>query len=147
MGTLVVASCPQHHGLFITNGALRNAREASPTEIEALDESLIPPPPSEDDPLKCPTCSEDMMRRRLGKVKPVTVDTCRTHGTWFDAGELKTVLVDQGVADKARAVLDVSLALEASRDEETARQAIDLTEDLLDTFNVFVLGRKSLRRR
>lgn len=90
-----------------------------------------------------------MDRRTLGSG--VLADVCMTHGTWFDAGELRAVMASRDAAPvdpgQAKATLDVALALEAARDDGTARAGIAVAEDLLDTFNVLVLGRSSLRRR
>jgi Zn-finger nucleic acid-binding protein len=41
---------------------------------------------------KCPVCQQTMLRRNFASVSGVVVDTCATHGTFFDAGELEDVL-------------------------------------------------------
>jgi Zn-finger nucleic acid-binding protein len=38
--------------------------------------------------VKCPMCHDRMNRVNFGKKSGVVVDVCRSHGTWFDAGEL-----------------------------------------------------------
>ncbi|WP_169796445.1 zf-TFIIB domain-containing protein [Chondromyces crocatus] len=40
----------------------------------------------------CPACAQLMNRKNFGESSGVIVDTCRTHGTWFDQGELPRVL-------------------------------------------------------
>jgi Zn-finger nucleic acid-binding protein len=40
----------------------------------------------------CPLCRELMNRKNFGGASGVVVDVCRTHGTWFDAGELPAAL-------------------------------------------------------
>jgi len=42
--------------------------------------------------LPCPLCHATMNRVNFGKVSGVIVDSCRAHGTWFDAGELTRVV-------------------------------------------------------
>lgn len=43
--------------------------------------------------LRCPFCDTTMDRRGLGRRR-VVVDVCRTHGVWFDMGELTRFLGD-----------------------------------------------------
>ena len=40
----------------------------------------------------CPLCHTSMNRVNFGKVSGVIVDVCKMHGTWFDAGELTSVV-------------------------------------------------------
>lgn len=42
--------------------------------------------------LPCVGCGELMTRKRIGGAKGATVDVCRAHGLWFDAGELERIL-------------------------------------------------------
>ena len=41
----------------------------------------------------CPACSEPMIEQ---EIEGVTVDRCRTHGIWFDTGELERALQHTG---------------------------------------------------
>ncbi len=141
---VVVAACPKNHGLFATHHALEGlAHDANG-------------PIAEEQPLvACPRCSEPMTARLFTRGSTIVVDVCDAHGTWLDAGELQAATAEpsanapsanpttanDALNRRAAAVLDVSLALEQARDEETAREAIDVADDLIDTFNVFVLGR------
>jgi Zn-finger nucleic acid-binding protein len=154
VGGVVVAACPTAHGLFVTHATLRGVKDAPPAVVAAIDAAPSAPLDLADDDaaLVCPTCGETMARRLLGTSHEVHVDVCAAHGTWFDAGELRAAMGTTGKGApldhaKVNATLDVALALEAARDEQTARAGIDLAEDVLDTFNVFVLGRPTLRRR
>ncbi len=111
-----------------------------------------------------------MTARTFTRGPSIVVDSCEEHGTWFDAGELRaaaaaaaraapTAVNPDGdgngnsgderaiaaqVNRRATAILDVSLALEGAHDEETARRAVDVAEDMVDTFNLFVLGRRRI---
>ncbi len=42
--------------------------------------------------VKCPVCREIMNRRNYGARSGVIVDTCKMHGVWLDAGELRRLL-------------------------------------------------------
>ena len=141
---VVVAACPKNHGLFATHHAL-----------EGLAHAANGPHAEEQPVVACPRCSEPMTARLFSRGSTIVVDVCDAHGTWLDAGELQAATAEpsahapsapstsanDALNRRAAAVLDVSLALEQARDEETARQAIDVADDLIDTFNVFVLGR------
>lgn len=48
----------------------------------------------------CPTCQTPMVRHL---VRGVTVDTCESHGTWYDRGELKRMVLGMGAGKKALA--------------------------------------------
>jgi hypothetical protein len=98
-----------------------------------------------------------MEPRELSRESSIVIDVCEAHGTWFDAGELRAAAATAAPAPpkpalpseagpddlqrRAAATLDVALALEQARDEETARRAVDVADDVVDTFNLFVLGR------
>lgn len=159
---VIVAACARGHGLFITHAALRAAKTEGLAAVRVLD--AAPPSPLADDTthLRCPRCREAMAHGPYGgsggAEDPVIVDVCATHGTWFDAGELRAALTlratkkpiapaaPDDLMRRAGATLDVALALETARDVDTARRAIDTADDLLDTFNLIVLGRTRLRR-
>lgn len=52
----------------------------------------------------CPLCHSSMNRVNFGRVSGVIVDVCKTHGTWFDAGELTRVVAfaSSGGLEKSR---------------------------------------------
>jgi Zn-finger nucleic acid-binding protein len=54
--------------------------------------------------IPCPVCDKTMNRQAFGRISGVIVDVCRSHGVWFDAGELSEVLsfVARGGLDRAR---------------------------------------------
>jgi Zn-finger nucleic acid-binding protein len=54
--------------------------------------------------LQCPVCKKLMNRQAFGRVSGVVVDVCRSHGVWFDAGELTQVIqfVGRGGLERAR---------------------------------------------
>jgi Zn-finger nucleic acid-binding protein len=42
--------------------------------------------------IKCPECLKLMNRFNFGRFSGVIIDTCKGHGTWFDADELRRIL-------------------------------------------------------
>ncbi len=44
------------------------------------------------EPVGCPTCTEEMDRFEFGNTSNVFVDVCRVHGIWLDAGEIDPVV-------------------------------------------------------
>ena len=54
--------------------------------------------------LACPSCTKLMNRVNFARVSGVVIDSCRTHGVWFDADELRRVVefVRTGGLDLAR---------------------------------------------
>jgi Zn-finger nucleic acid-binding protein len=53
----------------------------------------------------CPDCGKIMNRVNFGRTSGIIVDVCGTHGTWFDADELRRVVefVAAGGLEAARA--------------------------------------------
>jgi Zn-finger nucleic acid-binding protein len=54
--------------------------------------------------IPCPVCDKIMNRQVFGRISGVIVDVCRSHGVWFDAGELAEVMkfVSRGGLERAR---------------------------------------------
>jgi Zn-finger nucleic acid-binding protein len=54
--------------------------------------------------LPCPDCGEMMHRKNFGGTSGVIIDTCQSHGIWFDAHELSKIIryVASGGLDRAR---------------------------------------------
>jgi Zn-finger nucleic acid-binding protein len=53
---------------------------------------------------RCPTCGRMMNRTNYGRISGVILDTCKSHGVWFDKDELRRVLefIQKGGLDKSR---------------------------------------------
>ncbi len=67
---------------------------------------------------RCPQCGEMMLRRNFARISGVVTDTCREHGTFFDAGELEAVLDfvrGGGLAAAARAEAEEAARAARSR--------------------------------
>jgi Zn-finger nucleic acid-binding protein len=79
-------------------------------------------------PIDCPVCGEALNRSNFGRKSGVLVDSCRRHGIWFDAGELRRVVAYLR-AQARRYELDLSPTdLETEADEMEARIAAVLAE-------------------
>jgi Zn-finger nucleic acid-binding protein len=54
--------------------------------------------------LFCPVCGKSMNRQAFGRISGVVVDVCKSHGVWFDAGELAAVIefVERGGLERER---------------------------------------------
>ena len=89
-----VSECERCGGLFLSHASLAD-RVAEHRPKEGERRASINPPATSIDPvtyLPCPTCNARMNRTVFGKSSGGIVDTCRTHGTWFDARELTASL-------------------------------------------------------
>jgi Zn-finger nucleic acid-binding protein len=92
----IVEVCSHCDGSFILNDALARLIEAAHAREDAYGDQPDAPPKHalERDVryLPCPRCRETMARMNFGHRSGIMVDICRTHGTWFDRGELDAVL-------------------------------------------------------
>lgn len=72
----------------------------------------------------CPVCSRLMNRSNFAKASGVIIDTCKTHGIWFDAEELpRTVqfICDGGLAiARQRELMDIGDQRKKLRNEKRA---------------------------
>ncbi len=136
-----VHECPRCTGQFVDHATLR-ALFAERTPL-----SLGVPRAPQSAPqgpvryLPCPVCHARMNRKNFGERSGVIVDVCKSHGIWFDHGELPRVLAwveEGGLQDLAQR--------EEQRRRETAREAaisamslhgqhLDLEEDRRDVWS------------
>ncbi len=65
----------------------------------------------------CPDCKDLMNRSNFAKAPGVTIDICKRHGVWFDAGELPKIIefIHKGGMDFVRQ--REKLAIETERDQ------------------------------
>jgi Zn-finger nucleic acid-binding protein len=98
VGDVVIHECPDCEGVFLdenaiglvvddpelTRGpALLAALPRRPHSVTPADRKMY---------VKCPTCSGTMNRKLFSAGSGVVIDVCRQHGTFFDAGELPTII-------------------------------------------------------
>jgi Zn-finger nucleic acid-binding protein len=140
-------SCAACGGRFLSHAALA-------TLVESALEEKTEPRVSRHKPLyttvryvPCPSCGETMNRMNFGGRSGIIVDTCRMHGTWFDAGELEAVLdfvraggVDPLLTRKATPLTedeltakeaDALLQVELLREQREHDQTLSLVEDVV----------------
>jgi Zn-finger nucleic acid-binding protein len=94
--------------------------------------------------IACPTCGKSMNRKAFGRISGVVVDVCKSHGVWFDAGELGEVIrfVEQGGLERER---ERELAELAER-ERRVRQ-VEMSADRMDSPGIdFLSGNVSSPR-
>jgi Zn-finger nucleic acid-binding protein len=130
LGTTSLEECPQCGGTWLdaqTFASVVSERDRQAALASALPGvAAAPRAPREASVryLKCPDCARLMNRENFGRRSGVVIDVCRTHGVWFDAGELGDVVgfVMRGGLDETR-----RRELEEAK-EEVRRKRIDLLE-------------------
>ncbi|HUJ58973.1 MAG TPA: zf-TFIIB domain-containing protein [Kofleriaceae bacterium] len=99
VGEIVIDECGTCQGLFLDHVAIRRVIEdrrqaRADALLGALPHAEVHAMvrPGERMYLKCPVCHVVMNRKLFAAGTGVIVDVCRTHGTFFDAGELPAVI-------------------------------------------------------
>jgi Zn-finger nucleic acid-binding protein len=111
IGDVVVHECPDCEGVFLDENAIGLVvDDPNNTRGAALLDSLprrkhAVLPGNRKMYVMCPTCGTSMNRRLFASGSGVVVDVCRSHGTFFDAGELPAIIdfvMAGGLAKAAR---------------------------------------------
>ncbi|MEJ7600436.1 MAG: zf-TFIIB domain-containing protein [Kofleriaceae bacterium] len=131
VGDLVVDECMKCRGLFLDHIAIKRVvtdRQQSRADalLGALPRAqLAILPPDGRMYIKCPMCHVVMNRTQFAEGAGVVVDVCKTHGTFFDIGELPRIIefVQQGGLEKAEKKQLERLRASAKRDQQDARSA------------------------
>jgi Zn-finger nucleic acid-binding protein len=100
VGDTLLDECPGCHGVWLdAAGVDRLVRERRQVSTEAvlgmggpLKKDFLPINPPGRMYVKCPECETIMNRTNFAKRSGILIDTCRGHGTWFDADELPRVV-------------------------------------------------------
>ncbi|HKO14796.1 MAG TPA: zf-TFIIB domain-containing protein [Gemmatimonadaceae bacterium] len=120
LGETTLDECPECNGVWLdpdtfehlcaqkedTAPALFEANTAGPARDGAPDTAHVPARSRETvHYVPCPICSKIMNRTNFGRISGVIIDTCKPHGVWFDADELRRVIefVRGGGMEKSRA--------------------------------------------
>jgi Zn-finger nucleic acid-binding protein len=88
LGPILLAACGDCHGAWMAAAAFDQGvtyAAARPSELSEGPTGIF----DASRPLACPECAAPLERRTLREF--VTVDVCRVHGVWFDAGELRAL--------------------------------------------------------
>ncbi len=100
VGDTLMDECPDCHGIWLDVPAVtRLVKERRQISTEAvlgmggpqLGSVGFSPPPGRVY-VKCPECDQIMNRTNFAKRSGIIIDSCRGHGTWFDADELPRVV-------------------------------------------------------
>lgn len=142
--------CAACGGSFVDHGDLTARIDDARPAPDAPRHARHVPRESDVHYARCPTCAQPMARMNFGTRSGIVLDVCRTHGTWFDRGELDAVLdfVREGGIedvieppappppnDEAVAFLRVAQA-ELQAEAVQQRRAVEHVADLL----LFLLG-------
>lgn len=98
-GEFIIERCGRCFGLFFDAGELELLIETSTSDVARIDRAKMTSLVEEEGGVesvvkyaRCPDCREFMNRKNYGARSGVVVDTCKTHGIWLDAGELRRIL-------------------------------------------------------
>jgi Zn-finger nucleic acid-binding protein len=93
VGDVTLEECTSCNGLFVGAGILDRLLDAQDLGLEVIATFPAGQPAAQMGPLyiACPTCGKLMNRRLFAVGSQVIVDECKTHGTWFDEAELRTL--------------------------------------------------------
>ncbi len=131
VGDTLLDECPNCHGCWLDKaGVDRLVRERRQVSTQAV-LGMGGPARSENLPLnppgrmyvKCPECETIMNRTNFAKRSGILIDTCRGHGTWFDADELTRIVefVMNGGIEATNEAQMQQVKEEARRDRAKAR--------------------------
>jgi Zn-finger nucleic acid-binding protein len=133
---IVIEECSACRGVFLDEVAIKRvivdrAQARATALLGALARVEVQPVPTAGQKmyLPCPVCHVVMNRRLFAAGTGVIIDVCRSHGTFFDAGELPLIIdfVMNGGLEKAQKK-DIERMREAARRElaqarDNAREA------------------------
>lgn len=126
---VVIDECSGCHGLFLDDIAIHRVIDDQQHVRAGALLAALPrvehhpmPPAGARMYIKCPTCSTVMNRKLFATGSGVVVDVCRKHGTFFDAGELPSIIefVQRGGLEKAA---KADAARKAERDKRDRADA------------------------
>jgi len=131
VGDLVVDECMKCRGLFLDHVAIsRVVTDRKQSRAEALlgalpRAELAPVPAGTKMYIKCPVCRVVMNRKQFAEGAGVIIDVCKTHGTFFDIGELPRIIefVQQGGLERAEKKEIERMRQSVRREAQDARLA------------------------
>ena len=131
VGDTLLDECPNCNGCWLdTAGVDRLVRERRQVSTQAVlgmggpsRPGHLPINPPGRMYVKCPECETIMNRTNFAKRSGILIDTCRGHGTWFDADELPRIVefVMNGGIDAANEAEMRQIKEAARRDRNKAR--------------------------
>ena len=125
LGGTEVGECTACAGLWLEEATFQTIVSDRERAAVVPQGSAAPAPPAADTVryVPCPDCGKIMNRVNFAKSSGVVLDTCKGHGVWCDADELRRVIefVRAGGMDVARRRETEQLKLERQRLEYTRR--------------------------
>jgi Zn-finger nucleic acid-binding protein len=142
LATLPMHECTSCGGIFVSQEILDTiVARGTPAPHSPTHPRVGPPVPVEHAVdvvryVKCPLCHDLMNRVNFGKRSGVIVDVCKTHGVWFDRGELTRVIEfvakgglndpgDPAQGPKSESLRHEAAKLQVALMEDTMREARD----------------------
>ncbi len=132
VGDTVIDECERCHGIFLDHVAIqRVVTDRQQARAEAILGSLPVPVAASTlgQPgrlyVKCPMCTTIMNRKLFSAGSGVIIDVCRSHGAFFDPGELPRVIefVMNGGLEQAQKKEIARLKEDAKREQANAQFA------------------------
>ncbi len=92
-GAVSLHRCARCGGAWLDAATFRAMCERDAAAASATPSTGAESPPAETRVryLACPVCGDVMSRVNFARVSGVIVDVCRSHGVWFDPGELHAI--------------------------------------------------------
>ena len=131
VGDVLIDECAHCLGLFLDDVAVKRVvADRQQARAEALLGALPRREVTFKAPdgklyIKCPTCKAVMNRKLFAVGSGVIIDVCRSHGTFFDAGELPAIIdfvMHGGLEQAAKKELE-RMRNDARRERENAQHA------------------------
>jgi len=141
VGDIVIDECRSCQGVFLDHVAIKRVitdREQARAQalLGALPTGVVSLLPASGKLyVKCPCCQQIMNRRQFAAGSGVIVDVCKTHGTFFDLGELPQVIefVMEGGLERAQRAEIERMRDEAKRELANAARAQTRASMMVDT--------------
>ncbi|MGE0551064.1 MAG: zf-TFIIB domain-containing protein [Kofleriaceae bacterium] len=131
VGDIAIDECADCHGIFLDQNAIqRVVTDRQQARADALLGSLPAgelhaKPPAGKLYVKCPVCATIMNRKLFAAGAGVIIDVCRSHGAFFDVGELPRVIsfVMNGGLERAEKKEIERMRQAAKREQDNAQWA------------------------
>jgi Zn-finger nucleic acid-binding protein len=122
----VLEACSNCEGHFASHSALRSILLAQAEAPQAA--AYCRPSPLSDSVRyrKCPACGETMLRKNFAGASGVVLDVCPEHGSWFDRGELSTIMTFAATGAWQHAEHDATERLKAKKQLDAFMQDLRL---------------------
>jgi Zn-finger nucleic acid-binding protein len=107
LGGMPIAECEKCDGIWVDNISFNEVcvdRQKRASLLGVASEIPETTLPVKIRYVKCPICRQLMHRNNFANCSGVIIDTCKNHGTWFDAQELHRIMafIEGGGMDRAR---------------------------------------------